>query len=195
MWWLRHRIKTSFVYCHTSPHTKSFIFNVSCHGTNALPLFRISIVYGTSISCWCSVVKMDQSTPEVLESPSSTGFVDTVQEKFETSVGPISPPPSSRNTSHESLPTSSPRPGTIETPLRPGRRLPASPSTQASTQGRRRSISGAPETTREKSPGSLLSLSDYGGSEDSHAERRFLRQCEELESHCSGITLFQVFLI
>ena len=114
---------------------------------------------------------------------SATGLV----EKGDVGAEPISPPPSSRN-SNESIAASSPQ-AASETPLRPSRRLPGSPSPTV-PEGRRRSMSVLMEASREKSPESLLTLSDYNGSEESHAERRFNRQCEELESHCTGIVLF-----
>ena len=108
--------------------------------------------------------------------------------KVEESTGAndrlISPPPSSRN-SLESLSTPSRLPEPPDNPLRKGRRLPATPSSRASGD-RPRSTSAAPDTIPEKSLVSLSSLSDFGGSEDSHAERRFLRHYEELESHCTG---------
>lgn len=134
------------------------------------------------------LVVMDQSTmptnPDpVPESPSSVEILNVTPEKV---VTPISPPPSSRNTSRESLPTPTKRHESPETPLHRIRRLTATPSTHASGSNPRRSMSGAPDLRREKSPISLSSLSDYDGSEASHTERRFLRLYEELEVHCSG---------
>jgi len=75
------------------------------------------------------------------------------------------------------------------TPLRPGRKMPGTPSTAASTSHhvKIKSISSAPEAVREKSPSPTSSLSSYDGSEASHAERRFLRLYEELEAHCIGM--------
>jgi hypothetical protein len=123
----------------------------------------------------------------VPESPSSTGFLDVISENLEPSKEPMTPPLTSRPTSRESLGTKTKRDDTTESPLRPGRRLPTTPSSHASEDKRRRSLADAADIIREKSPVSLSSLSDYDGSEASHTERRFLRLYEELESHCSGI--------
>jgi hypothetical protein len=66
-----------------------------------------------------------------------------------------------------------------ESPLRRQRRFPTTPSSYHSDP--------RDEVDRAKSPVESLSiLSDFNGSEDSHAERRFLRHYEELESYCSG---------
>ena len=110
-------------------------------------------------------------------------ILETITEKLEPCVSPISPPPSSHNSSRESLVTPSKQHDSPESPLRRIRRVTATPLTQASES---RSMSEAPNLRREKSPISLSSLSDYDGSEASHTERRFLRLYEELEAHCSG---------
>lgn len=127
----------------------------------------------------------------VPESPTSTGFLDAIPEKLELSRElsrePISPPPSSRPTSGESLRTTLKRDELPGTPLRPIRRLPTTPSTHASEDKRRHSLLDAAETVREKSLVSLSSLSDFDGSEASHTERRFLRLYEELESQCPSM--------
>lgn len=106
-------------------------------------------------------------------------------EKLMSTASPISlPRTSSRKESHESVTTQTRQTtqSNTSTPLRPLRKFPAASSTRASLDVH----SGVSDYHREKSPASLLSLSDYNGSEDSHTERRFLRQYEELESHCKG---------
>ena len=122
----------------------------------------------------------------VPESPSSVDFSTVVAEKAD--VTPISPPPS--NTSRESLETPTKPQESPETPLRRIRKFTASPSTHASEK---RSLSV--DLLREKSPASLSSLSDFDGSEASHAERRFLRLYEELEAHCSGINSIDLWFM
>ena len=136
----------------------------------------------------------DSLTTQDMPSPTSTEFRhdDRLEEQLKKEgIGgePTTPPASSRS-SQESLgdPTKS-TPGSSDTPLRPSKRLPTSPTStpaRPSWEGHRRSLSAVPETIREKSPASLLTLSDYDGSETSHTERRFLRLYEELDSHCSG---------
>lgn len=140
---------------------------------------------------------MDDSLTQDMPTPTSAEFKhEELQQqqqhitKVEGIVEPRTPSASSRNTSQESLrtPTKS-TPGSSEAPLRPSKRLPQSPTStpaRPSWEGHRRSLSAVPETIREKSPASLLTLSDYDGSETSHTERRFLRLYEELDSHCSG---------
>jgi len=139
---------------------------------------------------------MDDSLTQDMPTPSSTEYANEEQtpkhevKKEEEVVEPRTPSASSRNTSQESFqsPTKS-TPGSSDTPLRPSKRLPTSPTStpaRPSWEGHRRSLSAVPETIREKSPASLLTLSDYDGSEASHTERRFLRLYEELDSHCSG---------
>lgn len=136
---------------------------------------------------------MDVSATEAMESHisiSARTSIDSVHgapEKVLSTATPYSPPRSSRKGSHESVNTQTRMTqSNASTPLRPLRKFPASPSTRASLDGRGPSHSGVTDLLREKTPASLLSLSDYNGSEDSHTERRFLRQYEELESRCSG---------
>jgi len=135
----------------------------------------------------------DSLTTQDMPSPTSTEFRhDPLEEQLKKEGirnEPRTPTASSRN-SQESLgdPTKS-TPGSSDSPLRPSKRLPTSPTStpaRPSWEGHRRSLSAVPETIREKSPASLLTLSDYDGSETSHTERRFLRLYEELDSHCSG---------
>jgi hypothetical protein len=198
MRWLVRRhwppLPPSFVYGHTSSHAKGFILYVVSLHNDALELpLRPADIYGPASLC-SSVAWMDHSTIEdipVPETPLSTGFLDVIQEKVEDTADPISPPPSSQK-SDDSLPRRPLQLEVTETPFRPSRRLPPSPST--SPQDTNRSTSRPPETIREKSPISLSSLSDYNGSEDSHAQRRFLRHYEELESHCSGFRCLEFAL-
>ena len=106
-----------------------------------------------------------------------------------TTATPISPPRTAR--SHDSV-TSQARhttaaQSTTSTPLRvPLRKFPATPSTQGRASLDAHTGVSDYYHREDKTPASLLSLSDYNGSEDSHTERRFLRQYEELESHCKG---------
>ena len=147
---------------------------------------------------------MDVSAKEAMESHisiSARTSIDSVHggdapEKLLSTASPISPPRSSRKGSHDSFTTQTRQTqSNASTPLRPIRKFPATPSTRASLDDRRISHSGVSDIHREKTPASLLSLSDYNGSEDSHTERRFLRQYEELESHCSGTLLQSALLI
>ena len=145
----------------------------------------------------CLFLAMDDSLTQDMPTPTSGEFKHEElqqQQQHITKGGgivePRTPSASSRNTSQESLrtPTKS-TPGSSEAPLRPSKRLPSSPTStpaRPSWEGHRRSLSAVPETIREKSPASILTLSDYDGSETSHTERRFLRLYEELDSHCSG---------
>ena len=133
---------------------------------------------------------MDDSL--TMPSPTSTEFRtdDRLDKEEITTGGELRTPSASSRNSQESLgdPTKS-TPGSSDTPLRPSKRLPTSPTStpgRPSWDGHRRSLSAVPETIREKSPASLLTLSDYDGSETSHTERRFLRLYEELDTHCSG---------
>src|SRR5271155_4705644 len=134
---------------------------------------------------------MDSLTQD-MPSPTSTEFTqDRLDLKKDEEVkNELRTPTVSSRNSQESLgdPTKS-TPGSSDTPLRPSKRLPTSPTStpaRPSWEGHRRSLSAVPETIREKSPASLLTLSDYDGSETSHTERRFLRLYEELDTHCSG---------
>ena len=140
---------------------------------------------------------MDISAKEAMESHISISARTSIEsdlndapEKLLSTATPLSPPRSSRKGSHESVTTHLRQTqSNASTPLRLIRKFPATPSTRASLDDRRVSHSGADDIHREKTPASLLTLSDYNGSEDSHTERRFLRQYEELESRCSGILL------
>jgi len=123
---------------------------------------------------WPRLHKMDQSSSNdglTHEIPPSTTDFSSLEEKRDsrTDILPL-------RLSEEST---SPCPST---PLRPGRRLPSSPKTQSPPQSRK----GRSSTLGEYEKPPSLSSTDSEGSEDSHVERRFLRQCSELEAHCSG---------
>jgi hypothetical protein len=134
------------------------------------------------------------SSKSAVASPSIDSLQD-ISQGIMSSISAISPLQSSRNPSHDSLVTPTKGGQSKEgTPLRRIRRLPASPSSCTSEDVLRR-MSGPTDISREKSPSSLLSLSDYDGSEDSHTDRRFLRHYEELESHCSGTASLELKLI
>ena len=123
----------------------------------------------------------------VPESPTTAAQSLKASENVESRAPPISPPLSSLTPSRESILTTTQPLESTDLPLKPGKRLPATPSSHASGD-RRPSMSGRLRISRGKSPETLSSLSSFDESEASHAERRFLRLYEELESHCSGTT-------
>jgi len=131
----------------------------------------------------------ESNKPEgnITETGINEGFEPELAPVMEKSSPPVSPPPSIRKESQESVRTPTrPRSSGEGTGLRPNRRFPATPSTHASGDDRFRDSTGT--ELHPKSHFSLSSLSDFNGSEDSHTERRFLRHYEELESHCIGNT-------
>jgi hypothetical protein len=129
---------------------------------------------------------MDGKTESI--EPNITVTMASEEPVVEEKPSPPISPPQSRMASEESIRTPTRPRSPIETALRPIRRFPATPSSHASGDDRVRDSTWT--EVHPKSHFSLSTLSDFNGSEDSHTERRFLRHYEELESHCTGNSVY-----